>query len=114
MRNAEYGFINVLPHIPGEECVLAGNKRVIRKTEARVVCSPDAKVWILEGADQAALSTMIHTSSILVQVHMLVREPNFCQYVYVIYSPALCQVDGFKPIPRTVPLKTEEDDDEYI
>ena len=28
---------------------------------------------------------------------MLVREPDFCSYVYVIYSPTLCEVPRFKP-----------------
>ncbi|GAX75433.1 hypothetical protein CEUSTIGMA_g2877.t1 [Chlamydomonas eustigma] len=75
----------------GEECVLAGNRRVIRKTEARVACSPDE------------------------QMHMLVREPDFCQYVFVIYSPALCQVEKFKPIPDGgSPDDMERDDDEYL
>jgi hypothetical protein len=45
---------------------------------------------------------------------MLAREPDFCMYIFVIYSPALCQVDGFKPVLRTVPLKEDDDDDEYI
>ena len=48
--------------------MLAGNRRVVRKSEARMACSPDGRL------------------------HMLVREPEFCHYVFVIYSPALCQV----------------------
>ena len=80
----------MLPIFPcaGEECVLAGNRRVIRKTEARIVCSPDSKV------------------------HMLVREPQFCHYIFVIYTPAMCSLDKFKPIDRAV--KKVDDDDEYI
>ena len=50
--------------------MLAGNRRVVRKSEARMACSPDGRL------------------------HMLVREPEFCHYVFVIYSPALCQVGG--------------------
>jgi hypothetical protein len=46
---------------------------------------------------------------------MLVREPDFCQYVFVIYSPALCTVDKFKPIPDSESADNEEkDDDEYL
>ena len=80
----------------GEECVLAGNRRVVRKTEARIVCSPDSKV------------------------HMLVREPQFCHYVFVIYSPAMCSLDKFKPLDRAVKKNKvvddddDDDDDEYV
>lgn len=58
----------------GQECVLAGNKRVIRNTEVRFACSPDSRI------------------------HFLVREPDFCSYIYVVYLPALCEVPGMQPI----------------
>eukprot|EP00955_Chlamydomonas_euryale_P020446 216776-Chlamydomonas_euryale.AAC.1 len=48
----------------GDECVLAGGRRVERSVEARIACSPDGRL------------------------NMLVREPDFCTYVFVIYSPA--------------------------
>lgn len=45
----------------------------MRKSEVRIACSFDSNI------------------------HMLVREPDFCQYVFVIYSPSLCKVERFKP-----------------
>ena len=65
----------------GDECVLGGGRRVQRKVEARVACSPDARI------------------------HMLVREPDFCSYVYVVFSPALCEVSRFKPKFRGVDVE---------
>jgi len=60
----------------GDECVLGGGRRATRRTEARIVCSPDGRL------------------------RFLVREPDFCSYVYVIYSPALCAVAHYQPQPR--------------
>jgi hypothetical protein len=34
-------------------------------------------------------------------LHLLVREPDFCQYVLVVYSPALCSVPEFSPVPHS-------------
>jgi hypothetical protein len=57
-------------------CTLAGGVRVVRSVEARLACSPDGKL------------------------SMLVREPDFCTYVFVVYSPALCTVQQFAPRAR--------------
>jgi hypothetical protein len=57
-------------------CTLAGGKRARRQVEARFACSPDNKL------------------------HMLAREPDFCHYVFVIYSPALCKLERYKPRSR--------------
>jgi hypothetical protein len=60
----------------GDVCTLAGGRRAKREVEARFACSPDGKL------------------------HMLVREPDFCKYVFVIYSPALCELERYKPRSR--------------
>ncbi|KAG2496044.1 hypothetical protein HYH03_005965 [Edaphochlamys debaryana] len=60
----------------GDECVLGGGRRVVRRVEARIACSPDAGTY------------------------MLIREPDFCTYTFVVYTPALCALDYYKPRPR--------------
>lgn len=66
----------------GDECILGGGgRRVLRKAEARIACSPDQRI------------------------HMLVREPDFCSYVYVVYSPSLCEVPHFKPKFRGIDME---------
>lgn len=30
---------------------------------------------------------------------MLVREPDFCSYIFVLYSPALCELEAYQPFP---------------
>lgn len=72
----------------GNECVLGGGRRAVRKTEVRIACSPDGKL------------------------HMLVREPDFCHYIFVIYTPALCKAERFKPIIRTPTDEKLGDDDD--
>lgn len=59
----------------GHECVLAGGRREVRSTEVRIACSPDRRL------------------------HILVREPDFCSYIFVLYSPAMCELGMFQPIP---------------
>ncbi|KAL6764757.1 hypothetical protein V8C86DRAFT_1367634 [Haematococcus lacustris] len=61
----------------GDECVLANNRRVIRRSEVRIACSPDDKI------------------------HLLVREPDFCTYIWVIYSPSLCSIPSFQPTSKS-------------
>ena len=63
----------------GDECMLGGGRRVVRRTEVRIACSPDRRL------------------------RLLIREPDFCHYVYVLYSPALCLLDEFKPKPLQGP-----------
>jgi hypothetical protein len=60
----------------GQMCVLGGGREVPRRTEVRIACSPDARL------------------------HFLVREPDFCQYIFVIYSPSLCSLPEYKPAPK--------------
>ncbi|KXZ53821.1 hypothetical protein GPECTOR_6g739 [Gonium pectorale] len=60
----------------GDECVLGGGRRVVRRVEARVACSPDSNTY------------------------MLVREPDFCTYTFVIFVPELCALDYYKPRPK--------------
>jgi hypothetical protein len=57
----------------GDECVLAGGRRVVRRVEARIACSPDSSTY------------------------MLVREPDFCSYVFVVFTPSLCGLEYYKP-----------------
>lgn len=59
----------------GDECVLSGGRRVVRRSEVRLACSPDERL------------------------HMVVREPDFCSYVFVIYVPELCTFKRFMPQP---------------
>lgn len=73
----------------------------MRKSEVRIACSFDSSI------------------------HMLVREPDFCQYVFVIYSPSLCKVERFKPRVKAqargqeateeedIELEDDDDEDEY-
>ncbi len=56
--------------------MLGGGRRVVRRVEARLACSPDANTY------------------------MLIREPDFCTYVYVIYVPQLCKLEYYKPRPK--------------
>lgn len=58
----------------GEACNVNG-KSIDRQVELRAACSPDSSL------------------------HLLVREPNFCQYIMVLYHPQLCGVDRLKPVP---------------
>jgi hypothetical protein len=51
----------------------ASSVRRPRRVELRAACSPDG------------------------DVHLLVREPKFCSYVMVLYSPALCRLPAFLP-----------------
>lgn len=60
-------------------CTLKGGKTVPRHVQARFACSPDGKM------------------------HMLVREPDFCSYVFVVYSPALCSLERYKPTSSVPP-----------
>ncbi|KAF8066329.1 P4H4 [Scenedesmus sp. PABB004] len=61
----------------GEACTGEGGGRP-RQVELRLACSPAApRGW-----------------------RMLVREPEFCRYVVVLYHPALCALPRFKPVPR--------------
>ncbi len=55
---------------------MAGGVERERRAEVRFACSPDGGQ------------------------HMLVREPAFCSYVVVVYSPALCGVGDYKPVQR--------------
>jgi len=59
----------------GDECVLAKGRRMRRRTEVRFACSPDG-----------------HT-------YMLVREPDYCTYVVVVYAQALCALPELSPRP---------------
>lgn len=63
------------PTSSGDECVLAKGRRAIRNTEVRIACSPDERM------------------------HLLVREPDFCSYIFVLYVPALCELPEFYPVP---------------
>ena len=65
--------------LAGDECFLARGRRATRHTEVRIACSPDQRV------------------------HLLVREPDFCSYIFVVYSPALCGLPAYKPVPVVVP-----------
>lgn len=67
----------------GQVCTLGGGKRVVRRTEVRIACSPDKKL------------------------RLLVREPDFCRYIFVIYSPGLCQVEQYSPKDVPTPISNE-------
>eukprot|EP00198_Chlamydomonas_reinhardtii_P011586 XP_001700923.1 predicted protein [Chlamydomonas reinhardtii] len=60
----------------GDECVLGGGRRVVRRVEARIACSPDSALY------------------------MLIREPDFCTYTFVIYVPQLCELPYYRPRPK--------------
>lgn len=60
----------------GDRCELADGVTKQRTAEVRYACSPDA------------------------DPHLLVREPDFCEYVVVVYSPGLCQLKAYQPLPR--------------
>lgn len=64
----------------GDECTLAGNRKVKRSAEVRFACSPTA-------GDKD-------------QMHMVVREPDYCTYVITVYLPSLCSNAAFKPQER--------------
>lgn len=59
----------------GDECVLQDIHRK-RSTEVRIACSPDSNL------------------------HVLVREPDLCTYVYVVYSPTLCTLQRYQPVSK--------------
>ncbi len=68
-----------------------------------------------QGACVQGLSSLYDDIPLLAstpKVHMLVREPEFCHYIFVVYSPALCQVEKYKPTQLAQP--EEPDDDEYL
>jgi hypothetical protein len=58
---------------------LKGGRKEIRHTEVRIACSPTGSPF------------------------MLVREPDFCQYVFVVYLPSLCELDRYKPWLKGAP-----------
>jgi hypothetical protein len=62
-------------YLEGEKCAHEGRGRA-RQVELRLACSP-SKNW-----------------------HMLVREPEFCRYIMVLYHPSMCTVQRYKPVPR--------------
>eukprot|EP00775_Hariotina_reticulata_P011589 gene11589-11733_t len=62
-------------YLEGEKCTHEGKGRA-RQVELRLACSPN-KNW-----------------------HMLVREPDFCRYIMVLYHPSMCTIQRYKPVPR--------------
>lgn len=59
----------------GEACGGEGKGRA-RSVELRVTCSP-------------------HKS-----MQLLIREPEFCRYIMVLYHPALCSLPRYRPVPK--------------
>lgn len=57
-----------LDTLTGQECILAGGRKAVRRSEVRLACSLDSKLRIL------------------------IREPDFCHYVFIIYVPQLCDM----------------------
>jgi hypothetical protein len=64
----------------GDMCFLAGGRQAVRRTEVRLACSPTDRI------------------------HLLVREPDFCHYIFVIYSPALCTLRHYAPKSEPTPV----------
>lgn len=73
MIAAHWPFMRQM-YTEGESCMVDG-KAVDRQVELRAACSPDSSL------------------------HLLVREPNFCRYIMVLYHPELCEVDRLMPVP---------------
>jgi hypothetical protein len=67
----------------GDACTLKGGKTAQRSVQARFACSPDG------------------------QLHLLVREPDFCTYIFVVYSPALCALERYKPFGAQLPTSSQ-------
>jgi hypothetical protein len=63
----------------GEKCGSEGAGKP-RQVELRFACSPHKNSW-----------------------RMLVREPQFCSYVVVVYHPGLCKVPRYAPVPKQKP-----------
>jgi hypothetical protein len=61
----------------GEKCGGEGGGRP-RSVELRIACSPVADQW-----------------------RLLVREPQFCRYIMVLYHPVLCTLQRYKAVPRS-------------
>ena len=59
----------------GDPCEVEEGGKQPRQTELRIACSPDP------------------------ERHLLMREPQQCQYVMVLYEPSLCEVPGFGGLP---------------
>ncbi|MEW5317451.1 MAG: hypothetical protein WDW38_008745 [Sanguina aurantia] len=67
MRKSTWPYVKQV-YAGGQECVLAGGRKAVRRSEVRLACSPDSKLRIL------------------------IREPDFCHYVFIIYVPQLCDM----------------------
>ncbi|MEW5307448.1 MAG: hypothetical protein WDW36_009843 [Sanguina aurantia] len=67
MRASGWPYVKQV-YAGGQECVLAGGRKAVRRSEVRLACSPDSKLRIL------------------------IREPDFCHYVFIIYVPQLCDM----------------------
>lgn len=63
-------------YVGGEMCSLDQGGSRARETELRIACSPDD------------------------QQHLLIREPEQCRYVMVLFEPSLCTVPGFGRPPE--------------
>lgn len=59
---------------PTRCCTQVSGRAVDRQVELRAACSPDTAL------------------------HLLVREPEFCRYIMVLYHPHLCKVRELKPV----------------
>ncbi|KAF5829741.1 hypothetical protein DUNSADRAFT_15565 [Dunaliella salina] len=75
MRTHQWPYVRQ-SYVEGHKCFLAGGRQEVRSTEVRIACSPDRRL------------------------HMLVREPDFCSYIFVLYSPAVCELPMLQPIPE--------------
>jgi hypothetical protein len=85
----------------GDVCVLGGGVQVVRRTEVSAglcIAWGDSCCWVSAPLCAPPLQVRLACSPDR-SFHFLVREPQFCSYIFVIYSPALCTVPEFHPIP---------------
>lgn len=76
MQRSSWPYLRHM-YLGGDRCDLERGRSRSRQVEARLACSPDG------------------------ELRLLIREPEFCKYIFVVYSPALCELDAFKPRPST-------------
>ena len=60
--------LSVQIYTRGDSCNLGGDKETARTAEVRIACSPDS------------------------QQHLVMREPEQCQYIIVMYDPGVCEL----------------------